>query len=328
MTTKLKDDLRSYFKDKDLFQSKYYLKESGKNTFLGGIPQTFYKMFKNGNGGELEDKNGTPAKAAAIHSSSMLAYNFFSWINEDNPFVYEDVKYDKVVFEEQLRVLKTGTSDGKKFPKSNAKANMDVVLAGRNAEGKISLLFIESKFTEHLSNARADLTQMVLSYSTPQCYFEKGREWADLVESWKKKAKDNSNKGYFSGIKQDICHLISISNLMNGHTRDWFNKEGAGGKGYGSWLKQVYGLTLVGDEEMKFRNIVFSPSERYKGDFQDMKNYRNLYEVFEREVKDIIPSSLKIGLITYTDLWQAMEPSIKDEKLRDYLQERYVNYQV
>ena len=329
MTTTLKNDLRSYFKDENLFQSEYYLNESGENTFRGIQEDSdFYTMFDNGNGGELKGKDGNPAKAAAIHSSSMLAYNFFSWIDETHPFVYEGVKYDKVVFEEKLRVLEWSTSDGKKFPKSNAKANMDVVLAGKNDEGGTSLLFIESKFTEHLSNARADLTKMVLSYSTPQCYFEKGGEWAELVEKWKEMARNNSNKVYFSGIKQDICHLVAISNLMNGHTREWFNKEGAGGKDKGSWLHYFRGLTLKGGEEVKFRNIVFSPPEKYKDDCRYVENYRDLYDKFEQEVKKIIPAELNIGLITYTDLWKAMKPYIKDDNLGNYLQKRYLEFQM
>ena len=325
MTSSLKRDLRSYFKDDALFQSEYYLKDPNDNT-LRGIQQPYWGMFEKGDGGELTEKDGEPAKSAAIHSSSMLAYNFFSWIRESSPFIYEGVKYDKVVFEEHLRVLKYGTSDQIHFPSSTATANLDVALAGTNTEGKTSLLFIESKFTEHLSNARSDLNEMVLSYSTPKCYFENGEEWASLVNSWKCRAKTPLPRGYYNGIKQDICHLISICNLLKGYTREWFNKEGATGN-EGSWLKKIYYLSLTGDEEVKFRNVIFSPAQRYKKDAQDVQNYRNLYSVFEQEVGSIIPPDLEIGLVTYVDMWKSMSPCIKDLKLKNYLEERYISFQ-
>lgn len=324
MTKQFKNDLRAFFTEADLFQSDYYLKDADLNT-LNGIQECYRAMFDNGNGGELVEKNGEPAKSAAIHSSSMLAYNFFSWINESNPFLFEGVKYDKVVFEEQLRVLEFGTSDSIHFPKSNAKANIDVVLAGTNAQGRPSLLFIESKFTEHLSNARADLNKMVLSYSTPKCYFEYGEEWASLVKTWKDRAILPSPNGYYNGIKQDICHLVAISNLMNGHTREWFNTVGATSK-KGSWLKNRYNLSITGDEEIKFRNVIFSPSSRYKADVRDVSNYRSLYAVFEQEVKSIIPSSLEIGLITYSNIWKEMKQCIQEERLKKYLEERYMAF--
>lgn len=326
MTRQLKNDLKAFFTDESLFQNEFYLKCPNMNTYQG-IQTKFVKMFDKGNGGELFEKNGVPPKAAAIHSSSMLAYNFFSWINEENPFIYDGVKYDKVVFEEKLLVLDRGTSDLIHFPQSNAKANMDVVLAGRDLKTgcKTSLLFIESKFTEHLSNAKGDLINMALSYSTPKCYFEKGNDWAELVDSWKEKANSESKKGYYNGIKQDICHLISLSALMDGFTLEWFNKKGSSGD-KGSWLNTM-GISLEGGEEIKFRNIIFSPAERYALDFNDTLNYRELYGEFEKDVQEIIPGELDLGFITYADLWRDMKHCIKDKELKKYLEGRYITFQ-
>ncbi len=328
MTPKLKNALKEYFVlNHYSFKDEYYLEDAEKNTFEG-IKDHFKEMFKNGNGGELSEKKDGSNKAEAIHSSSMLAYNFFSWIDEKNPFIYEGVLYDKVVFEEQLRVLKKGTKNGTDFRNSNSKANMDVVLAGKNKDGQSSLLFIESKFTEHLTNSRSDLTNMVLSYSTPNCYFdqEEGKKWSLLVENWKKKANNKSIKGYFSGIKQDICHLIAIGNLMNNITRGWFNTTGSSGEG--SWLKKVHKVTIDGNEDIKFRNVIFSPSQQFATDKECVDNYRHLYQKFENEVKGIISPKLNIGLITYLDLWKEMEKCINDEYLKRYLCDRYIKFQV
>lgn len=328
MTTQLKNALKEFFIDNNYsFQNNYYLSTIKENTFYKDIPDNIEEMFRNGNGGEFTKKKDGAQKAEAIHSSSMLAYNFFSWIDENHPFIYENVKYDKVVFEEQLRVLEFGKSEIRK-QKSNAKANMDVVLAGINRSSKkLSLLFIESKFTEHLSNSRSDLINMVESYSCPDCYFDhtEGVAWSKLVNDWKKCAKNKSIKGYFSGIKQDICHLIAISNLMNNKTRGWFNTTGA--SGYGSWLRKVHNITLDGREDIKFRNVIFSPSNQYTVDKECADNYRHLYQEFEKDVMCIISPKLDIGLTTYPELWKEMEKCIDDNDLKHYLYNRYVKFQ-
>lgn len=328
MTTQLQNALKSFFSDPSKIETAYYVRDIRDNTFLE-IPQAVKKMFDNGNGGEFVSKGNELPKSAAIHSSSMLAFNFFGWINKENPFEYDGVRYDKAVFEEQLRVLKYGTKNiAAPLKKSQSKANMDVVLAGKSIEtGRTSLLFIESKFTEHLTNNHSDMTDMVLSYSVPECYFSMGTEWSRLVNSWKSRAQDKKAVGYFSGIKQDICHLIAISNLMNGDTREWFNTVGSSKKS-GSWLKSNFGLEIKGDEEFRFRNIVFSPGSMYADDNNYVTAYENLYDQFEKEVSPLIPPTLGIGLITYAELWEEMKNSIRNEALKNYLEQRYIRYQL
>jgi hypothetical protein len=62
--------------------------------------EAFQNMFNDGSGSELH------SKAEAVHSSSMLSYNFFHWIDEEHPFVFEDVIYTKVLFEVKLKTIK------------------------------------------------------------------------------------------------------------------------------------------------------------------------------------------------------------------------------
>ena len=120
----------------DSIDDKYYLESYEDNIFVAMQP-VFYNMFWQGSGSELKSgRRGEKPKAAALHSSSMLAYNFFHWICDETPLIYKGVVYNKVVFEEKLRVLK-----------GNNTANMDIVLVSKDNK---TILFIESKFTEHL----------------------------------------------------------------------------------------------------------------------------------------------------------------------------------
>lgn len=128
----LKKSLRLYF-PKGTVTSKGYLANFSNNVYGKEMKDEHRKMFEHGSGKELQ------TKARAVHSSSMLGYNFFSWINEQNPFIWGEVTYTKVYFEVRLRTIK----------RSPAPANMDIVLDGFDKDGKRVLLFIESKFLEY-----------------------------------------------------------------------------------------------------------------------------------------------------------------------------------
>lgn len=148
---RLSQQLSEYFeKDPSVFddpKKKTHLNNYRQNTFTGGISQRCELMFNNGQGDELEKK------AKAIHSSSMLGYNFFSWItgeDENSILDFKGVKYSKVYFEVQLPTL-VG---------SNYFANMDIVLEGKDDTGKKTLLFIESKFTEHEGKGFGEMRDM------------------------------------------------------------------------------------------------------------------------------------------------------------------------
>ena len=105
--------------------SKGYFDSYKDNIFGNEMNNEYQEMFDNGSGGELH------SKAEAVHSSSMLSYNMLHWIDKDNPFVFNGVKYTKVYFEVQMRTLR-----GRSNP-----ANMDIVLEGETND-KLSLIHI------------------------------------------------------------------------------------------------------------------------------------------------------------------------------------------
>ena len=196
---KVREELIEYWKggfDKYKYSDdyKYYVNDINKNLIGGNMDDAHRNMFENGSGSELKD---TPAKAKAIDSSSMLSYNFFRNINKNCTLKIDHIEYDKVFFEVKLPTLRS----------SNAPANMDVVLVSK--DGK-DALFIESKFLEYLEYDSVDLAK---SYSKDDSsYFTDNKETEALL-GMSKKYENKKGLRYNYGIKQNICHLIGISNL-------------------------------------------------------------------------------------------------------------------
>lgn len=310
MTKQFKIALVKGIDEKLKVDTKYYVDSYHVNIFPEEMDVRFKDMFSRGSGNELLPKNGKKENAAALYSSSMLAFNFFHWINEKHPFKYEGVTYDKVVFEEQFRCLAN----------RNNKANIDIVLI---SDDNRTLLLLESKFTEHFSNNSSYMKKIGPSYTNPKSYFCSGNSWAEIVGIYRKLASD-SKKGYFDGIKQDICHLISLNSLIeNQAARNWFNKE--------SWIKKIYGIELKGNETFIFKNIVFSPKNNFKKEAAYTKTYKGLYSDFEVEVqgRGFLPTNLTFSMTTYGEMWKEfMSKLIWNESLKKYLQRRYLDLTV
>lgn len=160
----------------------------------------FYRMFDAGNGSELKPTkvagNAIPPKASAVHSSSMLAYNFFHWISKEHPFHFSDGKtYDKVYFEVKMPVLKSR-------PKSPA--NMDVVLVSDDCH---SVLCFESKLSEYTKHGDAEFKS---AYVERKNYYNNHfeDEFIEYIKNFK-----NVDHAYNEGIVQMVKHLIAITNL-------------------------------------------------------------------------------------------------------------------
>lgn len=160
----------------------------------------FYNMFDEGKGGELKPSkvagNIILPKACAVHSSSMLAYNFFHWISSKHPFRFSDGKtYDKVYFEVKMPVLKSRPS----FP-----AHMDVVLVSDDCH---NMLCFESKMSEYTEHGSAKFAE---AYTKRDSYYNNHFE-DDFIEYIKN--FQNVDHAYNNGIEQMVKHLIAITNL-------------------------------------------------------------------------------------------------------------------
>lgn len=275
---KLLKTLRQIAKKSD---NKGYL-ESWKDNIYGEMASEHYDMFYKASGNELDKK------AKAIHSSSMLAYNFFSWIDEDQPFIFDDTTYTHVEFEDKMKTLK-----GSPVP-----ANLDVVLTSSDKKTK---LFIESKFTEHLGNSKFAISP---SYSDNDKNLA-GIDWSKLIKFYNKKYKDDK-KHYYDGIKQNICHLVALNN-------------------YAYMLKQD---NIDKTINILFTNLIFDPQrDSFPNDFGRYEDYIKLLEKFSENYKDCVSDKCvdEIQSLSYSKLWLQMKPCIKDEKRIKYLEDRYIS---
>ena len=309
----VRDELLGYWKNKDGFDKykysddyKYYVKEVKDNLFGEEMSSKHLKMFENGSGSELEDKK-TPAKAKAIDSSSMLSYNFFRNIDESHPLEIDEIEYDKVFFEVKLRTLKT---------RSNP-ANIDVVLVSKD---KKTILFIESKFLEYIESGSAYFSESYTSDDYNLYYYEDNKE----RETLHKMSKNfmNEPKCYNYGFKQNICHLIGISNLKKSKkARKKFEKLYDNKKN-----KEIYKDLIAAvdsrDVSYKFMNIIFCPQNEKA--LQKCNNYIKKLQSFTDKISLDLPQYIGCPFImTYKELFDKLPEKLSVKK---ELKERYINY--
>lgn len=156
----------------------------------------FRQMFMNGDGGELK---GDKAHAKAVHSSSMLAYNFFYWVSPQSPLRYKslfdgETTYDKIYFEVKMRTLKS----------SRRPANMDILLVSDDCR---RVWCIESKFTEPLADTGGANRD---AYADADNYY--AIPFRDDLTALNRLIRERP-KVWCEGIAQNLRHLTAISNL-------------------------------------------------------------------------------------------------------------------
>lgn len=300
---KVREELIEYWKggfDKYKYSDdyKYYVNDINKNLIGGNMDDAHRNMFENGSGSELKD---TPAKAKAIDSSSMLSYNFFRNINKNCTLKIDHIEYDKVFFEVKLPTLRS----------SNAPANMDVVLVSK--DGK-DALFIESKFLEYLEYDSVDLAK---SYSKDDSsYFTDNKETEALL-GMSKKYENKKGLRYNYGIKQNICHLIGISNLKK--------SEKAKKKFAKTYEKQWNNYSaILNAENYQFMNIIFHPS--FPEASQEAEKYIKELDNFQKDLpSDIKKYTRSPFVMTYRNLFDLLSDQLQDE-IREELENRYINF--
>lgn len=298
MKESIKDSLKSYVEkvvsDAHLNKQNYfYFYDFRHNIFGGQMDPKFEKMFLDGDGNELT------SKACAPHSSSMMGYNFFHWIDKNNTFTIqfkdEKITYNEVCFEVKIPVLQPSRWD----------ANMDIVL--RNSVG--DWLFIESKFLEYLKCEKFQISDTYKK--NPTAYYCKGDEWKEFISHY-----DTSKKSQFwPGIKQEICHLIGLSNWMEGKT-------------------QISSIGFKNSKEefpnhnIRFVNLVFEPNKDYTEEWKHFNEYQCRYAELHESLKHtkLIPNRLQMEFMTYSQLWENLKQNTLPDGLEEYLYEHYMQF--
>lgn len=259
---------------------KGYFDSYKENIFGGQMSSKHQDMFEYGSGGELH------SKAEAIHSSSMLSYNFFHWIDEKHPFIWDGTKYTQVFFEVKMKTIIN----------SPAPANMDVVLIDENWQ---RLLFIESKFTEYTKTTKFELSN---SYKEERKWYNKSVNWEKIVDYIPPKEYK-----YKEGLKQLICHLFGIHSQFIEPCETFKNKK--------------VDFTTA---KLKFITLIFEPSTKFKEEHNAYQNYKELFDDFSSRIENkglkVVPEWKSYG-----DLWKIMKEQMP-EGLKDYISKRYMKF--
>lgn len=285
MKDSIHEALNAYAKQQgnsDLLDDSHFY-DFRQNIYGGQMPSRFQRMFMEGDGGELT------AKACAVHSSSMLGYNFFHWV-EQYPLSIKwgdgkTIRYDSVSFEEKMAVL-VGTKP----------ANMDIVLS--NSKGDI--LFIESKFLEYVGIQKFKLSP---TYGNARKYYAFGNDWVEFIS----RLDTSSQNQYWDGIKQEICHLIAIKNWL-AHKTD------------------VGGIWYNGVRDVRFINLVFEPKQDYS-EYGRYLAYKERYEELHVALagQRMIPSCLQMQFMSYSEMWPFVTNVIPPQ-LEGYLHKHYMAF--
>lgn len=297
-----------------------YLPTYAENVFPAGrkalITGKFHDMFMAGDGHELEDyadKNGGLhiAHARAINSSSMLAYNFFHWVSPEHPLKLYGNTFDKVFFEVKFPVM-AKTSEGRPI---NRPSNMDVVLISDDCS---TMLCIESKYTEHTHNQQAIFSD---AYFKPACYYE-GNPYRTEFIKLALRYNEESN-GYYAGIKQNISHLIGLTNIM--HDADalaWF-------KANNPFIEPEVMSRLSAHTAIIFTNLLYTRPEK-EGRTQDIEDATKAYqsllcELWWDQLEEVLDEPLLLSrfIVTYPELFNEVASQMP-KALSDYLDNRYV----
>ena len=283
-----------------------YLRTFQENVYTGSMQSDFQGMFRDGSGNELD------SKAKAVHSSSMLGYNFFHWVTKNRPLTIDGIDYTKVFFEVKMTVLK-GTNP----------ANMDILLIGKKKrDKKIHLLFIESKFLEYLENKEYKLG---ISYENPQKWQDKDTNWMDFLKVVRKCVDEESRCKYKEGIKQGVSHIFALSNLAhkNENAISYLLRNN-------KCLGHDLNKESIKGADIHFINLIFEPSKKcFRDEHEKFDDYKMLYIKFINKVKEHI--CIEPLFKTYSDLWKSREIEEQIKKVNNchlyqYLYERYMRF--
>lgn len=298
-----------------------HLATYAENVYVGGrkalTEGKFHDMFMAGDGHELEDYTDTQgrihlAHAKSIFSSSMLAYNFFHWISPEHPLTYFGTTFDKVYFEVKFPVM-AKTTKGRPV---NRPSNMDVVLISDDCQ---TMFCFECKYTEHKHNQAAEFSD---AYFKHACYFQ-GNPYIPSFIQLALRYNEQKN-GYFSGIKQNISHLIGLSNIKyDACALEWF-------KANNPCIEPEVLSKINADTDIYFTNLLYFRSEEkiaLHGEPQaDKTAYTYLLEEFTLEhlrgeiELEFIPCEI---FNTYADFFAQIRSQMS-KPLADYLDNRYV----
>ncbi|MBP5562070.1 MAG: hypothetical protein J6X70_09810 [Muribaculaceae bacterium] len=263
-----------------------------------------FEMAISGDGQEVK-------RISTLHSSSLAALLLLYSVSESKQlecFLNEK----KYTFTDSFFEVKTNVKD-------SHFSNMDVVLVGKNSEGRDVIFFLESKFSEYFNTGMCDNISLD-AYEKE--YEELGLREDNAIQGlyFKRIGKDNkeclqikSNTPlYCDGIKQMISHYIGVSNFIeqgknaldpNQEEKPFFDKLDE--------LRNKGAEILLGEVLFDFGNKVSKGKTK-------LKNYFDIYKALAT-ILNAHTSKLCVlpEVLTYQKLLEGFE---LDKKVKDFYQ--------
>lgn len=172
---------------------------------------TFDTKFRQAISGDSQEVK----RISTLHSSSLAALLLLYSVSENElecTLDGENYTFNDCFFE-----VKTNVKD-------SHFSNMDVVLVGKNSEGKDVLFFLESKFSEYLNTGMCNNISLdaykdkykelglLGDNAIPELLFTEG-EGKDNIECLQIKSSTREPQ-YCGGIKQMISHYLGVTNFV------------------------------------------------------------------------------------------------------------------
>lgn len=238
-----------------------------------------------------------------------IARDFFEWVR---PITLNGSSYDKVYFDVKFPVF-AKTTDGQPY---NQPANMDVMLISDDC---LAMQCITSCHTEHMHKQAANFAD---AYFKPSCYYKDNPYRTPFIK-WALRYNEKKN-GYFAGIKQNISHIIGITNIL--HDADalaWF-------KANNPFIEPEVLEHINQNTEMIFTNLLYYRPEIGTNIYGDIHAEEKSYPYLLAEfLFDHLQNNLDEPLLlsrfitTYPELFAEIQSQMPNG-LAEYLDNKYV----
>lgn len=251
-------------------------------------------------------------KIAIFPEKDSIAHDVFQWVGAGHSLTLYGTTYDKVYFDVKFPLFNE-TSENES---AEVCSKMDIVLISDDC---ISMLCFASSHTEHTHHQAAEFAD---AYFMPSCYYKDNPYRTSFIK-WALRYNEKKN-GYFAGIKQNISHIIGITNIL--HDADalaWF-------KANNPFIEPEVLAQINQNTEIIFTNLLYYSPEigtNIYGDiYAEEKSYPYLLGelLFDRLLCALDePLLLSRFITTYPELFAEIQSKMPNG-LAEYLDNKYV----
>ena len=260
---------------------------------------------------ENESKNRLQ-KIATFPEKDSISCKFFSWVCVKHPLTFHSTVYDKVYFEVKFPLFNE-TSENES---AEVYSKMDIVLISDDC---MTMLCFASSHTEHTHHQAAIFKD---AYFKPSCYYKDNPYRTSFIK-WALRYNEKKN-GYFAGIKQNISHIIGITNIL--HDADalaWF-------KANNPFIESEVLAQINQNTEIIFTNLLYYCPEMGTDIYGDIHAEEKAYPYLLGELLfDHLQCALDEPLLlsrfitTYPELFAEIQSQMPNG-LAEYLDNKYI----